>query len=103
MVWQARESLGGILLRMNDDNEKLLEQIKKALAEANEQSVGANAVLDYIRQLVAPYKGPSEPLYSSAIDDLRKWSEQQDHPGLLRGALNHLEASLEQRKNEQTK
>jgi hypothetical protein len=45
-------------------------------------------------------KENAEPLYQQAIDDLRTWSEQQDSPGLLRGALSHLEASLEQRRKQ---
>ena len=42
----------------------------------------------------------AEPLYQSAIDDLKAWAHPQGNPGLLRGAIAHLEASLEQRKNE---
>lgn len=83
------------------ESQTILDQIKKALDEAEENSIGPHVVLDYIVQILPkPQLPPSEPTYSAAIRDLRTWSEQQDSPGLLRGALSHLEASLEQRKKQ---
>lgn len=46
---------------------------------------------------------PNEPSYVSAIDDLKKWSEQQEHPILIKGALNYLGLRLEERRAEERK
>ena len=42
----------------------------------------------------------SEPTYQQAIDDLKEWAHVQGNPGLLRGAVAHLEGALEDRKKE---